>query len=58
MCEHVWQHGSFIANWVSGSCTVCLYHMVNLLAEVWYHRADNKIHWVRGFKSMRCLDHT
>ncbi|PSR54071.1 hypothetical protein AHMF7605_11340 [Adhaeribacter arboris] len=52
----VWQRGTFLADRVSGGCTLCLYHMGPFFAEIWYRVVDNEIQGVRGFKSVTCLE--
>ncbi|PSR56063.1 hypothetical protein AHMF7605_22455 [Adhaeribacter arboris] len=54
--EMVWNKGEFLAARISGNYTLCLYHMGNFFAEIWYRVADNEVQGVRGFNSIICLE--
>lgn len=54
--SYVWQHGTFLAGRPWQKHRVCLYHMGEFFAEVYYRVRDNQVDLVRGFKNRELLE--
>ncbi len=53
--ELVWRYGAFLVARPQEEYYLVLYNMGTFFAEVQYRKESNSIEWVRGFKSMSCL---
>ncbi|WP_026461561.1 hypothetical protein [Adhaeribacter aquaticus] len=54
--EIVWDSGSMLCVRCTDDASVLLYNMGKFFAEVWYNPAMNNIIYVKGFKSINCLE--
>ncbi|WP_162055958.1 hypothetical protein [Pontibacter pamirensis] len=52
----VWSRGEFLAVRQRHGCTVVLYHLQEIFAEVWYHPESNVLLMVHGYDKHTCLE--
>ena len=54
--QFVWNEGNQLGIRFGRKHNVCLYHLQNYFAEIWYDPQEKNVTMVRAFTSSKCLE--